>query len=371
MRSLVLSLLLALVSPALAVAQDSLLVVIRVDDVLSRSSVSPRSLVPFESAVEARGGKVTWAVIPHRLIESQNRDGALAAELRQTISRGHEVSLHGYSHICQRCGLSSHEMWCLTHQSAFTYDQQAKLIDDGLAILEREVGVRPTSFVPPGYHADSTTYRVLGDQGMAWISTAGADGAGLHPSVFNLVRSEDFNWAIDAGTYQQRLAEVLDDVRARGAEQGYYVLVLHDPFTRPGYANGLTMQWIGDVLDALNVEHGGRVRYRTLSQAADLLEGQATSGRPDASASPPVLLANAPNPFAHSTTFRFHLATPGPVTLAVYDLLGRQVAVVLDEHRSAGPHAVSWSASGLPGGTYLYRLRASEALHTSRLVLTR
>jgi predicted deacetylase len=341
-----------------------------VDDIRSRSSVSPRSLVSFERAIEARGGKVTWAVIPHRLIESQNRDGVLASELRQSVARGHEVSLHGYSHICQRCNQSSHEMWCATHQTPFTYEQQAALVDGGLAILQDQLGVQPTSFVPPGYYADATTYAVLGDRGMPWISTSGAGGADLHPSVFNLVRSEDFGWAISENNYQQRLADVLADVRAQ-KEQGYYVLVLHDPFTRPGHADGLTMRWVGDVLDALGTEYDGRIRYRTLSEAADLLAARSTHEVAPSHAATFAVYPAAPNPFATSTTFHFRLAASEHVTLAVYDLLGRHVTTVLDEPRPAGPHAVSWTARGLPAGTYLYRLRTPTRRHVSRMMMVK
>ncbi len=354
-----------------ASAQDSLLLVVRVDDILSRSSIASRSLVPFEAAVEARGGKVTWAVIPGRLTESQNRDGVLAAELRKTIDRGHEVSLHGFSHICQRCRQSSHEMWCTTHQSAFTPLQQSKLLDDGLAILQDKVGVRPTSFVPPGYVADSTTYRLLGEKGMPWISTAGEDGAGLHPSLFNVVRSEDFNWAIDADNYAERLTDVLADVRTRAPQQGHYVLVLHDPFTRPGYANGISTRWVGEVLDSLNVEYEGRIRYRTLSQAAASLSTRTTDAPPVQSLTSFAMGANTPNPFSQSTTFHFSLGAPTDVLLTVHDLLGRHVATVLDGYRAAGSHSVPWTATDLPAGVYLYRLSTVDAARTSRLVLAR
>ncbi len=354
-----------------AAAQDSLLLVIRVDDILSRSSISSRSLVPFEQTVEQRGGKVTWAVIPGRLTESQNRDGVLAAELRKTVERGHEVSLHGLTHICQRCGLSSHEMWCDTYKSAFTREQQTKLLDDGLAILDDKVGVRPTSFVPPGYFADTTTYSLLGEKGMSWISTAGGDGADLHPSVFNLVRSEDFNWAITRDVYEERLTDVLADARKLGREQGYYVFVLHDPFTRPGYADGLTMQWTGEVLDSLNVEYGDRIRYRTLSQAAASLSSRTTRTGSEASTTRLALYPNGPNPFAESTTFHFELATAAAVTLTVYDLLGREIATVWDGYRDSGAHAIPWTARDLPGGVYLYRLRTADTTLGSSMVLLR
>ncbi len=84
--------------------QDSIVFIIRVDDVQSRNTtLVPRSINDFQNAVEARGGKVTWAVIPHRLIESQNYNGILSKELRNSINRGHEICMHGYNHICKRC----------------------------------------------------------------------------------------------------------------------------------------------------------------------------------------------------------------------------------------------------------------------------
>ncbi|MCX8010842.1 MAG: DUF2334 domain-containing protein, partial [Ignavibacteria bacterium] len=110
-------------------SQSKLLFVIRVDDIMSRNTtVLPRSIKPFEQIVESKGGKVTWFVIPHRLIESTNNDGSITRELRQTITKGHEVAQHGYNHICQRCNSSNHEMKCATYNSSFNYTEQKKLI---------------------------------------------------------------------------------------------------------------------------------------------------------------------------------------------------------------------------------------------------
>jgi hypothetical protein len=85
-----------------------------------------------------------------------------------------------------------------------------------------------------------------------------------------------------------------------------------------------------------------------------------------------VLEQNYPNPFALPTTIAFSLAEAGPVTVAVYDLLGRRVATLLDGPLPAGPHAVTWDgADGLqrpaPPGLYLYRLTAGE--HASARVM--
>jgi hypothetical protein len=84
------------ISISFSQASDTLIFIIRVDDILSRNTtIQPRSIVPFQQTVEARGGKVSWAVIPHRLIEAQNLDGNLVKELIASATNGHEIAQHG------------------------------------------------------------------------------------------------------------------------------------------------------------------------------------------------------------------------------------------------------------------------------------
>jgi hypothetical protein len=84
-----------------------------------------------------------------------------------------------------------------------------------------------------------------------------------------------------------------------------------------------------------------------------------------------VLLPAAPNPFRGSTTLRFTLGEAGRVRLTVYDVLGREVAVPLDEAREAGTHAVAFDAGALSSGTYLVRIEAVGQVLTQQLTLLR
>ena len=68
------------------------------------------------------------------------------------------------------------------------------------------------------------------------------------------------------------------------------------------------------------------------------------------------LAANYPNPFRQTTTISYELRTPQPVTLAVYDALGRDVATLVAAWQPSGYHQVFFDASGLPAGVYVYRL---------------
>ncbi len=78
-----------------------------------------------------------------------------------------------------------------------------------------------------------------------------------------------------------------------------------------------------------------------------------------------------PNPFNPSTTLRFTLPADAHVTLTIYDALGRKVAHLLDERRSAGTHQVRWEARSLPSGLYLYRVQAGAEVRTGRVVLSK
>ncbi|MEM9664138.1 MAG: T9SS type A sorting domain-containing protein, partial [Bacteroidota bacterium] len=82
-----------------------------------------------------------------------------------------------------------------------------------------------------------------------------------------------------------------------------------------------------------------------------------------------VLHAAYPNPFNPGTSLSFTLAQAGPVRLAVYDALGREVAVLLDEQRSIGTHVQRWDAGALPSGPYFVQLVTSGGVQTRMLVL--
>ena len=73
-----------------------------------------------------------------------------------------------------------------------------------------------------------------------------------------------------------------------------------------------------------------------------------------------VKILNYPNPFRDATTITYSVPAPGRVRLTVYDVLGREMAVLLDEQQSAGLHSVRLDASAWPSGLYLYRLEAGN-----------
>jgi hypothetical protein len=81
------------------------------------------------------------------------------------------------------------------------------------------------------------------------------------------------------------------------------------------------------------------------------------------------LYQNHPNPFNPSTEIGFSLPLPCHVELAIFDITGRQVAVVAEGHYGKGQHSVTWNASGFPSGIYLYRLVAGDFVEAKKMML--
>ncbi|HPL95287.1 MAG TPA: T9SS type A sorting domain-containing protein [bacterium] len=83
------------------------------------------------------------------------------------------------------------------------------------------------------------------------------------------------------------------------------------------------------------------------------------------------LLQNYPNPFNPETAIEYSLPREGLVRLAIYDLMGQLVTLLVNEQQCPGVHRVIWNAMGLPSGIYFYRLEAGNFSQTKRLVLTK
>jgi photosystem II stability/assembly factor-like uncharacterized protein len=83
------------------------------------------------------------------------------------------------------------------------------------------------------------------------------------------------------------------------------------------------------------------------------------------------LSQNYPNPFNPSTTIRFSIPILGFTVMKVYDLLGREVAVLVNEKKEPGSYTVRFDASGLASGVYFYKIQAGEFVKTRTLLVLR
>lgn len=81
------------------------------------------------------------------------------------------------------------------------------------------------------------------------------------------------------------------------------------------------------------------------------------------------VLMNFPNPFHSTTTIKFRVKEQGFVSLKVFDIMGREVATLVNEKKPAGDYTVEWNATDLPGGIYFCRLKYGTFSETKKLIL--
>lgn len=84
-----------------------------------------------------------------------------------------------------------------------------------------------------------------------------------------------------------------------------------------------------------------------------------TEVKPETLPTTSILEQNYPNPFNPTTSINFSLSHDSWVNLKVYNILGQEISVLLNNRTSAGTHSVNFSADKLPAGMYLYKLNAS------------
>ena len=137
-------------------------------------------------------------------------------------------------------------------------------------------------------------------------------------------------------------------------------------------------------ITTVRVEYGGDVGTVGISASFDEIRlgttwadvssslGQVVTGVPYASKSLPnrfALSQNYPNPFNPSTQILYTLTNSSKVRLTVFDLLGRQVAVLVDGVQSAGQHTVQFSGAGFTSGVYFYKLENNSDVVTKKMLL--
>jgi photosystem II stability/assembly factor-like uncharacterized protein len=84
-----------------------------------------------------------------------------------------------------------------------------------------------------------------------------------------------------------------------------------------------------------------------------------------------LLSQNYPNPFNPTTTFRYSIPQTSKVVIKVFDILGNEIATLIDEEKSVGTYELTWDAEGLPSGVYFYQLKAGSFLETKKMILLR
>lgn len=97
----------------------------------------------------------------------------------------------------------------------------------------------------------------------------------------------------------------------------------------------------------------------------------AISGRGVSLSTEFALHPNFPNPFNPMTVIRYDVKQTGPVSVRIFDLLGREVTILVRGTVPAGSHTAIWDATGFPSGIYLCQMEASGFRQTRKLLLVK
>jgi hypothetical protein len=80
---------------------------------------------------------------------------------------------------------------------------------------------------------------------------------------------------------------------------------------------------------------------------------------------------NYPNPFNPATTLRYAIPAGTDVTLKVYNIIGQEVATLVNEYQTSGVYTVNFDASKLSSGIYLYRISAGTFVQVKKMLLVK
>ncbi|MBK8552310.1 MAG: SBBP repeat-containing protein [Ignavibacteria bacterium] len=145
-----------------------------------------------------------------------------------------------------------------------------------------------------------------------------------------------------------------------------WVAIYNGPANSNDWASSIALDGIGNVYVT-----GSSIGIGTSSDYATIKYSQST-GIVHVSSEVPEkfsLFQNFPNPFNPVTNLEFGISDLGFVSLKVYDILGKELATLVNEKLSPGKYKAEFDGSGLPNGVYFYRLTAGEFTETKRMML--
>lgn len=142
------------------------------------------------------------------------------------------------------------------------------------------------------------------------------------------------------------------------------------PFNLTGNSGDVLVLGLTGFLDPASNQNGPAMELNVYSTGTVILTDVEDRGR----GVPPnsfALHQNYPNPFNPATRIPYSVQVSGFTSLKVYDVLGREVATLVNEVKQPGEHSVTWDAQGMATGVYFYKLQAGNFVQTKKLLLLR
>jgi len=195
-------------------------------------------------------------------------------------------------------------------------------------------------------------------------------GLGHFLAVGELVKLEQYAEAID-----RCLAILQDFPETALAKYALYDLGsihwyrLADQKTGEAYYRELIANWPDDDLSISALATLGE--WVSREQAGSQPESESPLAKPGEIPGEFAVSPNYPNPFNPTTTIRYSLPVDAEVLIKVYDVLGQEVAVLVDEVKRAGTHSANFDATNFSSGVYFYSISAGDFHQTKKMILVK
>ncbi|HEY3296558.1 MAG TPA: right-handed parallel beta-helix repeat-containing protein [bacterium] len=171
---------------------------------------------------------------------------------------------------------------------------------------------------------------------------------------------EDHQYASAMNIYQQIMANPPSDVDSACAALDYAITVLRLQYD--SLRSGLDSE--APVVSAQTIQSLRRAVERVIPAAPEAHHENYLKA-PETC----ILEQNYPNPFNATTTIRYAVPASGQVRLTLYNVMGQQVATLVDAPQAAGYHSISWNGTCMASGVYIYRLEAASHTVTQKMLL--
>jgi len=250
-----------------------------------------------------------------------------------------------------------------------------KHFSDWIPLILAENGGAPVSLYNP--YAGSGTYRTF-----FFYTYAGAFSPNLTNSPYpvdfaldslgNWIDSVWNRWAVHDPAFLARNITLDSDLTI------FFDCGTRDEYLYPfstAFADSLDNLGLPYVYQTYNGDHTNQLvnRFPIAFKFLDSVMNKASTVIAEELTNPTefFLEQNYPNPFNPSTTISYSIPTSQFVTLKVYDVLGKEVATLVNEEKPAGSYEFEFNASNLASGIYFYQLRTGEIILTKKMVIIR
>ncbi|MCP4633729.1 MAG: T9SS type A sorting domain-containing protein [candidate division Zixibacteria bacterium] len=216
--------------------------------------------------------------------------------------------------------------------------------------------------------ADYATVKYDSNGVMQWA--ARYDGPGSYPDKARAITVSSAGYIYVTGQSCNNSEDVSDYTTVKYDSDGNELWVVRYESLGDGYHNRAN-----DII----VDNSGFIYVTGASRGEETSEDYATIKYRDEStgiieADPSIssvyaLLSNYPNPFNDATTIKYGLPESGKISIDVYNILGRKVETLVDEHQDAGYYSINWDASTYSSGIYFYKLTTNNKTLTKRMTL--